>query len=69
MNQLISLLILGVATIIYIVKKILSLVFFPIYLIIKYQKNRFKKNYIKKYASKGLVIIDFEEFMKQRSNL
>lgn len=65
MNQLLSFLILGAATIIYIVKKILSLVFFPIYLILKHRENKFKKNYIKKYASKGLVIVDFDEFMKQ----
>lgn len=65
MNQIISLTILGIATVLYVIKKILSIVFFPLYLAIKSRRDKFKREYIKKYSSDGLLVIDAYEFIKK----
>jgi|GEM_PF-6334701 len=65
LKSLFSLSILGLATIIHIVKKILAIIFFPIYIIWRRVQRKLLKEYIKKYSSKGLLIIDFSEFIKK----
>lgn len=66
MKQILSLGILGAMTMLYIMKKVFGIIFFPAHILLERRRRRIKTNYMKRYESKGLIIIDFSEFMRER---
>ncbi len=61
MKNLFSLSILGIATAIFILREMLKLIFFPLYLIWKNYKKKKKEEILSKYRSSELAIISFSD--------
>ena len=60
-KNLFSLLILGIATVFFLLKKVLKVVFLPVYLIWRNYKKRQKEKILTKHRTSELLIITFSD--------